>query len=175
MMRKRIGYGVPIYVPQLMLLNDGPVTITTMKLKIQLLAVEKAFAGARMRKPTISAGCRHKGGQPTSTETAGGATYVEPGHAEPADGEERVEDEEEHRGDDLRRRRVDRAEHGEQDHREHLPDGREEHEPAPPDAVDERDGDQRREEVFRAVARRDDARLDVVQAEAFEQQRRVAT
>ena len=39
-----------------MLLNDGPVTITTMKLKIQLLAVEKAFAGARMRRPTISAG-----------------------------------------------------------------------------------------------------------------------
>ena len=40
-----------------MLLNDGPVTITTTKLKIQLDAVLKAFAGARIFKPTISAGC----------------------------------------------------------------------------------------------------------------------
>ena len=55
-LKEQTGIRIPIYVPQLMLLNDGPVTITTMKLKIQLLAVEKAFAGARMRRPTISAG-----------------------------------------------------------------------------------------------------------------------
>ena len=47
---------VPIYVRQLILLNDGPVTITTIKLNIQLLAVENALAGARIRSPTISAG-----------------------------------------------------------------------------------------------------------------------
>lgn len=46
-----------MYVRQLMLLNDGPVTITTMKLNVQLLAVENAFAGALIRSPTISAGC----------------------------------------------------------------------------------------------------------------------
>ena len=47
-----------MYVRHWMLLNAGPVTITTMKLKVQLLAVENAFAGARMRSPTISAGCQ---------------------------------------------------------------------------------------------------------------------
>ena len=82
-----------MYVRQLMLLNDGPVTITTMKLNIQLLAVEKAFAGARMRRPTISAGYAirvrsiHKQG-------SGPVTYVEPSHSEPSYGEERVEHEE---------------------------------------------------------------------------------
>lgn len=39
-----------------MLLKAGPVTITTTKLKIQLDAVLNAFAGARIRRPTISAG-----------------------------------------------------------------------------------------------------------------------
>jgi hypothetical protein len=70
-----------IYVPQSICLKDGPVTITTTKLKIlpktkanrrlktvdkgtnntdQLLAVLSALAGARIRKPTISAGyCCH--------------------------------------------------------------------------------------------------------------------
>lgn len=47
---------LPIYVPQLILLKDGPVTITTMKLKIQLDAVLNALAGALIRNPTISAG-----------------------------------------------------------------------------------------------------------------------
>lgn len=46
----------PMYVPQLMLLKDGPVTMTTMKLNIQLEAVLNALAGARIRNPTISAG-----------------------------------------------------------------------------------------------------------------------
>lgn len=65
-----------IYVPQPMLLKEGPVTITTTKLKIlrkerkfigklqaynygnanQLLAVLSALAEARIRNPTISAG-----------------------------------------------------------------------------------------------------------------------
>ena len=45
-----------MYVPQLMLLKDGPVTMTTMKLNIQLEAVLNALAGARIRNPTISAG-----------------------------------------------------------------------------------------------------------------------
>lgn len=39
-----------------MLLNAGPVIMTTTKLKIQFDAVLKALAGARMRRPTISAG-----------------------------------------------------------------------------------------------------------------------
>ena len=59
--------------------NDGPITITTIKLKIyvadkhsevdasmcntarhtQFVAVLNAFAGARMRRPTISAGYNH--------------------------------------------------------------------------------------------------------------------
>lgn len=47
---------IPMYVPHDMFWNEGPVTITTTKLKIQLDAVLKAFAGARMRNPTISAG-----------------------------------------------------------------------------------------------------------------------
>lgn len=46
-----------MYVPHLMLLNEGPVTMTTMKLNVQFDAVLNAFAGARMRRPTISAGC----------------------------------------------------------------------------------------------------------------------
>ena len=63
-----------MYVPQLILLNEGPVTMTTMKLKLQLDAwigvsnsnlkpdtkeartVDKALAGPRIRRPTISAG-----------------------------------------------------------------------------------------------------------------------
>lgn len=52
-----------------MLLKDGPVTITTTKLKIQLLAVENAFAGARMRRPTISAGCHPHQHPPRSHTT----------------------------------------------------------------------------------------------------------
>lgn len=47
---------IPIYVPHEMFWNEGLVTITTTKLNIQLDAVLKAFAGARMRNPTISAG-----------------------------------------------------------------------------------------------------------------------
>ena len=60
-----------------MLLKEGPVTITTMKLKIQLDAtpihqctaavlqhidapVLSALAGARILSPTISAGCQHR-------------------------------------------------------------------------------------------------------------------
>ena len=39
-----------------MFLKAGPVTNTTMKLNIQLLAVDSAFAGALIRRPTISAG-----------------------------------------------------------------------------------------------------------------------
>ena len=50
----------PMYVPQLILLNDGPVTITTTKLNVQFDAVLNAFAGARIRRPTISAGYRHR-------------------------------------------------------------------------------------------------------------------
>lgn len=46
-----------MYVLQLMLVNEGPVTITTMKLKIQFEAVLNALAGARICRPTISAGC----------------------------------------------------------------------------------------------------------------------
>ena len=46
-----------MYVPQLILLNDGPVTITTTKLNVQLEAVLNALAGARIPRPTISAGC----------------------------------------------------------------------------------------------------------------------
>lgn len=46
----------PMYVPQLILLNEGPVTMTTTKLNVQFDAVLNAFAGARIRKPTISAG-----------------------------------------------------------------------------------------------------------------------
>lgn len=53
---KRCAQDVPMYVPQLMLLNEGPVTMTTMKLNVQFDAVLNAFAGARMRRPTISAG-----------------------------------------------------------------------------------------------------------------------
>jgi len=34
----------------------GPVIITTKKLKVQLLAVDSAFAGPRILSPTISAG-----------------------------------------------------------------------------------------------------------------------
>lgn len=49
-----------MYVPQFMFWKEGPVTITTMKLKIQFEAVESAFAGARIRIPTISAGYEKK-------------------------------------------------------------------------------------------------------------------
>ena len=46
-----------MYVPQLMLLNEGSVTITTTKLNVQLDAVLNAFAGCLIFNPTISAGC----------------------------------------------------------------------------------------------------------------------
>lgn len=89
-----------MYVPQLILLNDGPVTMTTMKLNVQFDAVLNALAGARIRSPTISAGCvqqHHR--QLLATKTPmdhGRSTYVEPGHAKPSDGEERVKHEEKH-------------------------------------------------------------------------------
>ena len=83
-----------MYVPQLMLLNEGPVTMTTMKLNVQFDAVLNAFAGARMRSPTISAGCRRRmHGRQRLPPVQARDTHVEPGHAQPADGKERVEDE----------------------------------------------------------------------------------
>ena len=45
-----------MYVPQDICSKDGPVTITTTKLNIQFDAVLSAFAGALIRRPTISAG-----------------------------------------------------------------------------------------------------------------------
>ena len=68
-----------------------------------------------------------------------GGTHVEPGHAQPADGEERVEHEEQHRGRDLRARRVDAPEDREEDHGDHLADGAEQHERSAADTIDEHD------------------------------------
>ena len=51
-----LGTGAPIYVPQSMLLNDGPVTITTMKLNVQFEAVDKLAPLERMLRGRISGG-----------------------------------------------------------------------------------------------------------------------
>lgn len=45
-----------MYVLYPMFAKAGGVIITTMKLKIQLPEVDRAFVGARMRRGTISAG-----------------------------------------------------------------------------------------------------------------------
>jgi hypothetical protein len=44
------------YVPHPIPLNIGPVAMTTKKLKIQLLAVDNAFAAARILRGVTSAG-----------------------------------------------------------------------------------------------------------------------
>jgi hypothetical protein len=48
-----------MYVWYLMLANATGVIITTMKLKAQLADVDRAFACARIRSGTISAGYSH--------------------------------------------------------------------------------------------------------------------
>ncbi len=106
-----------------MLLNEGPVTMTTMKLKVQLLAVARAFAGARMRRPTISAGFVKKmlairGMTPEQNMY----THIEPGHSQPADGEERIEDKQQYRRNYLRRGVVDASKNRQEDHSYRLPD-----------------------------------------------------
>ena len=91
MIMDREGSNAPMYVPQPMLLNEGPVTITTTKLNVQLDAVLNAFAGCLIRRPTISAGCvnyHDKVRDHPVQQDFLSDTHVEPGHAEPSDGEE---------------------------------------------------------------------------------------
>lgn len=101
-------------------------------------------------------------------------THVKPGHTEPADGEERGEDEEQDRRDDLSCRIVYSSENAEQCHGQALPNSAEKHKLAPPDLVNEGDGDETREEEFRAIARRNNPRCNVVHAKALEKYRRIA-
>ena len=162
-----------MYVRQLMLLNEGPVTMTTIKLNVQFDAVLNALAGARMRRPTISAGCTTLPVSLELTATRGRPerqTYIEPCHAKPSDGEERIEHEQQDRRGHLRPRGVHAPENSEKDHRDRLADGAEQHEGPTADAINEEDGDERREEVLCPIAGSDDARFDVVDAQPLEQQ-----
>ena len=65
--RQEYHDNAPMYVRQLMLLNEGPVTMTTIKLNVQFDAVLNALAGARIRSPTISAGCVQQAAAPSAS------------------------------------------------------------------------------------------------------------
>ena len=78
---------------------------------------------------------------------------IEPGHAQPADGEEAVEEEEHQDGHDARaiaRVRVRPRKHA---HADCLAEGARQHELAPTTPLDQSNGDEGREEILRAAAR----------------------
>lgn len=56
---KTVSHAVSAYEEEHFGLYASPLTMTTMKLKSQLADVDKAFAGARIRSGTISAGYSH--------------------------------------------------------------------------------------------------------------------
>lgn len=76
---------------------------------------------------------------------------IQPGHAEPANGEEGVEDEEEHDASDLAALGVTRADTGEDGHGDGLAGGAEKHKLATTNALDEPDGRQGGDEVLGTV------------------------
>ena len=90
---------------------------------------------------------------------------VQPGHAEPADGEEGVEDEEEDRGRDAGLRGADRIRDGQDDHAAGHAGGAEQHQLAPAELLDGEDGDPGGGEVLGPVAGGDEAREEIGEAD----------
>lgn len=86
---------------------------------------------------------------------------VQPCHAEPADGEEGVEDEEEDRRCDARVGCPDGIRDGQDDHTPGHPRGPEQHQLPPAEPLDRKDGDPGGGEVFGPVAGGDEAREEI--------------
>lgn len=91
---------------------------------------------------------------------------IQPGHAQPADGEKGVEDKQEDSGHDTGLLLALEAGGNRQDgHGDRHADGAEEHERAATDFLDDEDGDPRRDEVLGAVAGSHDTRHQAGHAE----------
>ena len=90
---------------------------------------------------------------------------VKPGHAQPADGEEGVEDEEEDGGCDARVGRADGIRDGQDDHAPGHARGTEQHQLPPAEPLDGEDGDPGGGEVFGPVAGGDETREEIGEAD----------
>ena len=90
---------------------------------------------------------------------------VKPGHAQPADGEEGVEDEEEDRGCDTGLGRADGICDGQDDHTHGHPCGTEQHQLPPAEPLDGEDGDPGGGEVLGPIAGGDEAREEIGEAD----------
>ena len=125
----------------------------------QFDAVLSAFAGARILRPTISAAYSHV--SPSDLLTACLEKNARSNSTEEANGEERVEDEEQDSRHNLGGTVVDGAEDSEENHRGALASRTDEDEGATAHTVDEINAEEGREEVLSPVAGSDDTRVYV--------------
>lgn len=96
---------------------------------------------------------------------------VQPGHAQPADSEEGVEDKQEHAARNLGLGRIDTAGDREGHHGQRHSCRTEQHQLATTKLLNDKDRDQRGQEVFGSIAGGDQSRHDLVQSDLVLQER----
>lgn len=148
--------------------KDGPVTITTIKLNVQLLACQGAYQREGTGLQAISYSWKGISGTshpethdfswlltslvscfyPTSYQT----THIKPCHSEPPHSEKRVEYEQQNCTDDLSSRIIDTSQDCKQYHSYCLPNRPKEHQLSSTNAFDQGYSNERRKEVFGSIA-----------------------